>query len=88
MLTQMLITAGKEAMYYRNHDGENSVAHKEALDKIEEITHHIKTQNPEKFWQDDDPEYQKMTRQWAKHRAQVMAKVAAEKAIKAAKLAD
>lgn len=69
MLTQMLINAGKQAMYCRNHDGENSTAHREALDKIEEITRHIKLQNPEKFWDDDDPEYRKLTSKWAADRA-------------------
>ena len=88
MLTQMLIAAGKEAKFARQEDGETSTAYKLAIDKIDEINIYIRASNPEKFWQEDDPEYQKLQRQWAVHRAPLLAQMAAERAIKAAKRAD
>jgi hypothetical protein len=69
MLTQMLITAAKEAKYYREEDGESSPTYKESIDKIDEINHYIRATNPEKYWQDTDPDYRKLTSQWEAHRA-------------------
>ena len=69
MLTQMLINAGKEATYCRKEDGENSVSYKNAIDKIDEINHYIRASSPEKFWQDGDPEYMKLTSRWDAKRA-------------------
>ena len=56
MLTQMLTAAGKEAIYRREEDGENSTSHKEALDKIDEINGFIRASDVQKYWQPNDPE--------------------------------
>lgn len=74
MLTQMLIGAAKEAKYFREEDGESSPTYKAAIDKIDEINHYIRASNPERFWQDNDPEYSKLTSQWEAHRAVTKAK--------------
>lgn len=69
MLTQMLIAAGKESIYRREEDGENSTSHKEALDKIDEINGYIRASNPEKYWQANDPAYRQLTSKWDADRA-------------------
>lgn len=69
MLTQMLIQAGKEAIYRREEDGENSTSHKEALDKIDEINGFIRSSDIKKYWQPNDPEYRKLTSKWDADRA-------------------
>jgi hypothetical protein len=69
MLTQMLITAAKEAKYFRQEDGESSPTYKAAIDKIDEINHYIRASNPEKYWQDTDSDYRLLTSKWAAHRA-------------------
>lgn len=69
MLTQMLITAGKEAQFCRQEDGETSTSYKVAMDKIDEINHYIRASNPDKFWKDTDPEYRKLTSKWEADRA-------------------
>jgi hypothetical protein len=69
MLIQMLIDAGKHSIFCREEDGENSVLHREALDKIDEINTYIRASNPEKYWQPNDPEYRKLTSKWDADRA-------------------
>jgi len=80
MLTQMLVSAGKQAMYSRNQDGEGSTEHKEAADKIEEITRHLRAQNPEKYWVDGSKEYRALTDKWgaAREAREALAKASAK----------
>ena len=77
MLTQMLIAAGKESIYRREEDGENSTSHQEALDKIDEINGFIRASDVKKYWQPNDPEYRKLTSKWDADRAVRKAKNAA-----------
>ena len=77
MLTQMLIAAGKESIYRREEDGENSTSHQEALDKIDEINGFIRASDVQKYWQPHDPEYRKLTSKWDADRAVRKAKNAA-----------
>lgn len=69
MLTQMLIAAGKESIFRRNEDGENSTSHQEALNKIDEINGFIRASDVKKYWQPNDPEYRKLTSKWDADRA-------------------